>query len=53
MDGIHLIRPASPSTFPSEGKAVPHPSGFAVHTSLLPEEKVLDRSEADEAVLRD
>jgi len=49
----YLIRPASPSTFPSEGKAVPHPSGFAVHTSLLPEEKVLDRSEADEVVLRD
>jgi|GEM_PF-4300853 hypothetical protein len=40
MDGIHLIRPAPPSTFPSEGKAVPHPAGFAAHTSLLPEEKV-------------
>ena len=40
MDGIHLIRPASPSTFPSEGKAVPHTIGFAVHPSLLLEEKV-------------
>ena len=36
----HLIRSASPPTFPSKGKAIPHPVGFAVHTSLLLEEKV-------------
>jgi len=35
------------------GRNPPHPAGFAAHTSLLPEEKVLDRSEADEVVLRD